>query len=817
VTRSNIDIGIDLGTTNSAVAVIQQGTPFIISDDPSRPLTPSVVRINSSGVLTVGNKAYDMLLADEDNTVGRFKRWMGTNEVKRFRDSGRELTAPQLSAEVLKVLRGYVQRQLGEATTAAVITVPAAFEVNQCFATQEAARLAGIEHAPLLQEPVAASLAYGYRIEMERQNWLVYDLGGGTFDLALVGVRDGQVKVLDHEGDNFLGGTDLDWLLVEQIMLPRLAERFNIGSFSRANPERRSALQVLKGVAETAKIELSRADSAIATIETYRKPMLDDDGREVEADIIIAREEYEAAIGQFVARTVGLSQALLDRHPGTAVRSVLMVGGPTLTPFIRTAVGNGLGVDVNTAANPLTVVAEGAALYAASQPLPILAKSPPGPSSLTLDLKYPTVTDDDSALIGAPVPSEIVTLEYAAADGSWSSGQLPVANGRCVTRLPLPRKGAHEFRLIARAVDGRILACEPPVLTITRGLTAAAPPLPRPIGVVVEDGTGDRRVKVIIPKNVPLPARGTAEFRTAIALEPGGEMEVIAIHVVEGESARPERNRHIGELIVTDRDVSRVIPAGNPIEVTIEVSESRLLTASAYMPLIDRTFSVELARQPDEPDAADLRHAVLLERERLAGIAEHLPTSVTREMHEDLREVESDVHVAQGGDPDSGQKALRNLQRVQMRFDAFEDSQRLPRAIADARAEAELATSVVMDYRDDSQKARLRALLVDVDQAVASNSVPEIRRAEARLERLRFEILTRQPGFWLWYFERLCEDVKHWTDRIQAESLMRQGRAQILREDYQGLSETCLSLRLLVQPDDLARVDRFHNVGIRES
>lgn len=193
MTRIRIDVGIDLGTTNSAVAVVQQGAPFVVTNNNGGQTTPSVVRIDKRGTLTVGQKAYDFLVADPENTAGGFKRYMGQTTPFEFHGVGRVFSAPQLSAEVLKALRTDLQRHLNEAVTAAVITVPAAFDLTQCAATQEAAALAGLTNAPLLQEPIAASLAYGYRMDLEGQNWLVYDLGGGTFDLALIGVRDGRI------------------------------------------------------------------------------------------------------------------------------------------------------------------------------------------------------------------------------------------------------------------------------------------------------------------------------------------------------------------------------------------------------------------------------------------------------------------------------------------------------------------------------------------------------------------------------------------------------------------------------------------------
>lgn len=222
MTRGSIDLGIDLGTTNSAIALLQRGLPFVIPNNRGQLLTPSVVRLTSDGATRIGTA--DAVRYDAENVAAEFKRLMGQPETVVFPTSGRELNPTELSAEVLKSLLADAERYANEQFPVAVVTVPAAFDLNQCAATEEAARQADLGYVELLQEPVAASLAFGYRVDLEGQNWLTYDLGGGTFDLALVGVRENRVQVLDHEGDNHLGGKNFDWEMVDQLVLPRLAE-----------------------------------------------------------------------------------------------------------------------------------------------------------------------------------------------------------------------------------------------------------------------------------------------------------------------------------------------------------------------------------------------------------------------------------------------------------------------------------------------------------------------------------------------------------------------------------------------------------------
>jgi molecular chaperone DnaK len=205
-----VDYGIDLGTTNSCIARWEGVSVRVFQNNDQMNVTPSAVHILKNGRVIVGRRGYAAIQTDPENVSTEFKRWMGQKDRKHFPIAKRELSAEELSAEVLKSLREDVRRQTGTNVTAAVITVPAAFGALQCEATARAAQLAGLEEAPLLQEPIAAAIGYGARPDMTNQRWLVFDLGGGTLDIAVVSTREGRLNVLEHRGDNLLGGKDID-------------------------------------------------------------------------------------------------------------------------------------------------------------------------------------------------------------------------------------------------------------------------------------------------------------------------------------------------------------------------------------------------------------------------------------------------------------------------------------------------------------------------------------------------------------------------------------------------------------------------------
>lgn len=232
--RSTVDFGIDLGTTNSAVAVLRGVDADVIKNNEDSDTTPSAVWIDRRDQLRVGRAAKERSESDPDNTAAEFKLRMGTaRESVSFAASGRGLSPVQLSAEVLKSLRADVRQRLGEDIEAAVVTVPAAFDMSACDATRAAAEAAGLRFSPLLQEPTAAALAYGFQSSDEDARWLVYDLGGGTFDAAVIQLRDGEFTVLNHRGDNYLGGKLIDWRIVEELLIPAVRDEFGFTDLAR--------------------------------------------------------------------------------------------------------------------------------------------------------------------------------------------------------------------------------------------------------------------------------------------------------------------------------------------------------------------------------------------------------------------------------------------------------------------------------------------------------------------------------------------------------------------------------------------------------
>ncbi|WP_206245492.1 Hsp70 family protein [Novosphingobium terrae] len=341
-------IGIDLGTTNSAVALWRDGQAQLVPNALGELLTPSAISIDGEGMVHVGTPALDRMSSDPANTAASFKRLMGTSRVTRLR--GKDYKAEDLSALILRALRDDVQALTGEAPREAVITVPAYFNDRQRKATRRAGELAGLDVRRLINEPTAAALAFGLSDRQDHEPFLVFDLGGGTFDVSIVELFDGIVEVRASSGDNRLGGDDFNAALA-QAVLGRLDP---LGRLGQCPPEQREAL--LARAAERARRQLSHnaeADFAL-TLDDERLS-----ARVTETDLEEACETLLARLRDPVIRSLRDSEVDL-----ASLSEIVLVGGATRMPIVRRAITRMFGRFPNSTVHPDHAVALGAAMQA---------------------------------------------------------------------------------------------------------------------------------------------------------------------------------------------------------------------------------------------------------------------------------------------------------------------------------------------------------------------------------------------------------------------------------------------------------------------
>ena len=346
-------IGIDLGTTNSCVAVMEGGEPVVIPNSEGARTTPSVVAFTKDGERLVGQVAKRQAITNPDRTVISIKREMGT--AHKIDIDGKAHTPQDISAMILQKMKAEAEAYLGETVTQAVITVPAYFSDSQRQATKDAGRIAGLEVLRIINEPTAASLAYGLDKE-GTQKILVYDLGGGTFDISLLEIGDGVFEVLATNGNNRLGGDDFDERVISYI-----AETFKKDSGIDLKKDR-MAYQRLKEAAEKAKIELSGVMSANINL-----PFITADASGPKhLDMTLTRAKFDELTADLVDMTVGpTTQALKDAGLSAAqIDKVILVGGSTRIPAVQTAVKRITNKDPFKGINPDECVAIGAAIQA---------------------------------------------------------------------------------------------------------------------------------------------------------------------------------------------------------------------------------------------------------------------------------------------------------------------------------------------------------------------------------------------------------------------------------------------------------------------
>ena len=345
-------IGIDLGTTNSCVAVMEGGEPVVIPNPEGNRTTPSVVAFSKNGERLVGQIAKRQAVTNPDKTVISIKRKMGTSE--KVNIDGDEFTPQEISAMVLQKLKSDAESYLGQKVTQAVITVPAYFSDSQRQATKDAGKIAGLEVLRIINEPTAAALAYGVDKEDKDQKIMVYDLGGGTFDVSILDIGDGVFEVLATSGNNKLGGDDFD----EAIMKYLVAEFKKESGIDLAQDK--SAMQRLKEAAEKAKIELSGMQQTNINL-----PFITADSTGPKhLDITLTRPKFEELIGDLVRSTTGpVNQALSDAGlTSSDIDQVLLVGGSTRVPLVQETVKQITGKEPNKGINPDECVAVGAAI-----------------------------------------------------------------------------------------------------------------------------------------------------------------------------------------------------------------------------------------------------------------------------------------------------------------------------------------------------------------------------------------------------------------------------------------------------------------------
>jgi molecular chaperone DnaK len=551
--------------------------PRVIKSRYQSDTIPSAVAISPTGQILVGEDAIKD--ASRLKPALQFKRLMGTNSRVTMAD-GSEWDPTSLSAEVLKELKASVKRRYDEDLTHVVITVPAMFQQPQCEATYQAALKAGLEAVALIQEPIAAATAY-LSESPDDGYYMVYDLGGGTFDVSIVQVRLGEMHVVVHGGDNFLGGSDFDKRIYEWV-----TQQIELGYGHRPALYTPEGKWVLMKECERAKIRLTDEEQTIIDLSYFNLPI---------AKIDITRSILQDLVEDLVEKTIFLAKMRLEesRIPSSEVVSVLLVGGPTQIPYIRQRIREELGIETRLE-DPMTIVALGAAIHASTILKPTrTVHSDSGASVVELELYYEPVSPDQIIPISGKVtnPKNFTgDIRIATTSGDWETGWIKLRNGAFATELMLSREAVTAFDISVRDSQGNLLSAHPESISIRWGTAPPKAVAPYHYGVALDDGTMD----IIIEAGTPLPAYGRPkQYRTNRTIRAGSDDEFV-VYFLEGKSRIASDNIKVGELRLTGRDFPHTLKENEKVEIRMRMDESRRLTARVYIPLFDREFPVSL-------------------------------------------------------------------------------------------------------------------------------------------------------------------------------------------------------------------------------
>ena len=830
-----MDFGIDLGTTNSAIARMQRGKPAVIKSDVQRDTTPSAVAFGRRGPKRFGFLAYQQLSGDrlralardveKQNVFTEFKRTMGTDHIDVPNIAPHlSFSSEELSAEVLKELKGYVTDVVPRA---AVVTIPAAFTVAQQQATLRAAKLAGFEQCRLLQEPVAAAMAYGLdKRGAGSEKWLIFDFGGGTFDAALAFVDDGQITVRDTEGDNHLGGKDLDFGVVDQVILDRVREEYDIEGFLSRNAGRRARLRkALKRWAEEINIMLSYHESHF--VESDLGDIVLPDGTEIDLDFEITRHQLRPVVEPMFQRAIDKTKTLIARHglQGADIDELVLVGGPTYSPILREMLSDQIRIP-NTSRDPMTVVACGAAFYASTVELDgetVRASSTTDASSgipLQLDVGYEATSINDE---------EFVTLKWRDLSDvrrfgnltvemrrrGWRSGAQPLSANGALLEVLLERDSPNVFQLVVSTARGTRVETSPAEITIIQGTKLTGSPLPNSLGIAV---TGKNREKQVFEplkgaeKSKPFPVTGVKNglLSTTRQIRPGMPSDRLLISVFEGGAdAKGDRTvfcTHVADYWLSGEQVNRIIPKGTKFDLTVVTQSSSSIpeTVTVDFPDFDEEFELE---RPDEGKAT---HTDWIDRElaearahiarlRASGAAETDPVD---EHEREISAAVSEIDRA-GSDRDALEKGVEHLKEVLRTLYRLVDSNEwsdveaeLDEAWVDLkRANAEEGYA---DSRLEVREARMRVDQVKAkqDPSLARELVRDLRRSLFELKRCEW---SKELINWArWNFGSI-----NWTNAGQAKAEVMQGMRAL------GANKPCSEL--------LAHAGRIWELVVRDS
>lgn len=805
-----IKYGIDLGTTNSALAVIDRGESIIIKNEAQNDITPSCVGFNKRKGISVGMRTFNQLTQDKlralktektmsSNTFIEFKRTMGSD--KKYHSSFMEadFSSEELSAEVLKKLKSYEQNDNFKSV---VITIPAMFNDNQKSATQKAAELAGFSQVELLQEPIAAAMAYGLDEKVKDGQILIFDFGGGTFDVCLVNVEDGIMQIKDTEGDNWLGGKNLDNAIVDEILIPYLKENFSIQSFLDDEIKNKLLKEALKVKAEDVKINLSFSKSydVISNLGEYPE---DDEGEEIELDLVVTHEQLVSVLGPVFQKAIDIAKDVLTRNQlkGDDLNSLILVGGPTFSPVLRELLANQI-CSPDTSVDPMTVVARGAALYASQFDVDeAIVDEVRDVSKIQLEIAYESQTVETEEMVviklnkaktKGEIPSKLF-VSIKRSDGGWESNKIELDESGDYIDLSLREGKPNNFELFMTNEAGDSIACEPNEFTIIHGVKTGNATLAYNYGVELLGDNGKANFYKIpgLEKGQTMPANGEKSgLKTLKDIRPGSSDEInISIYQGpdEAEGTRANNQTWINTVRLTGQDIARLLPKGTEVNLFLEIVRDGVYNLSVDIPFLNETIekTFEKHEQQGEDDSWFIEQFKNIEKEIAAFENDN---ELFDKDH--LEQIKSNVKASKVEfesrkyDYETRMKVRDDLRKQFTALDNLTNISAWPTAEQELKStfyelETKAATS-----EDLSIKSAFESLKIRMDKVLSTKDVSEAKELKSEMGVLYVQILDNEHGVEL-FISILMNfnddfDSQPWSDRVQARNILNTGMKEVM-------------------------------------
>ncbi|BDX02833.1 hypothetical protein MACH16_15810 [Marinomonas pontica] len=808
-------VGIDLGTTNSAICSYDGSETRIWKSPEQNDVTPSAIYIDRRGNKYVGKRAYDSAPHSPDNSAMLFKRVMGTSTPIQLSAVNLTKTPEECSAEVLKVLFGYLPEEIrNDPDTGTVITVPAAFNQMQKDATMQAASMAGIGKVALMQEPVAAVMSV-MRARNTDGMFLIYDLGGGTLDIAIAESIGGRVNLLAHSGIAMCGGRDFDRVLVDNLVRPWLLEKFDLPEDFSVNPSFKSLIRLATWATERAKIELSAREEVVISLSETETRARDLSGDEIYLDIQLKRETYDNLIAERVAESINsareaLNNAGLSPHD---LERIVFVGGPTNYKPLRDKVAYELGIPGNTDVNPMTAVAEGASLFAESIDWGSQNRSRKNTrgqitsgGGLDLCFNYIARTPDVKAKIAVQLAVQAASgLEFQidSVDTGWTSGRMPLKHGTTLD-VTLSKSGENTFKVFVFDAVGGPLTLEQDKIIITRtAATVDAIPASHSVGIEVLEKLGGRPVlDYLVRSGDSLPKKGKKIFKAAESLKSGASGS-LNLKLWEGEIEDPiADNRPIGVLKISGTDFDGgVIPAGADLECEFEILDSGNIIIEVSVPCIGGTFHSGrnfYSRQEGQLDYTAAAVIVAEEGERTLNRIDEINEVVDNPKLEQARQklefaTELDPEEAESEKSQEAMEKVLEARKLlaQVRKEHLKEIRQI-----DLNSEVSFFDDHIREHARPSEASAFDNLVKTAQRSIDRND----KDFEHHLDELRgknFEILWRQDWFVVERFKHMVSSPHLFADKHRFEELANIGTQLMRSDDIEKLRAVVAQLSMI--------------------